>query len=738
MISDISSWRPHLREGRRSLTRKLLLAIGVAALVVLVTKIDTLNLGVVRRLELASLDFHFQSRGSRGIDPDSSHVIIVEISRESFESLPETWPWPRSYYARLIRNLAHAGARVVAIDILFVGPDRISPENDAELRKAIQETGIVVLAGKANISGELYRIRSSDENYGNEFYGVDSCLGFVNILKDEDDIVRRYLPFVDVDETLRLPTFGYAILGRLYGLPPGQTASMTSSTFTIGNITAPRVDASSTLIDYYGPSRTFPHIKFSDVLDDESFVTVEEGLTGESINTFSNPEFGYLHEGTFRNKVVIVGSTMPEDQDIHSIPIGRGLQEGDNKMYGVEIHANVVENMLRRDFLYPQSVAAEIFWIVLLCVVSFLVTSTIKEGSRRSAIVELNNFLAVALLLVVVWFLGLWAFSDARYVIPMIGPMFAIVGGYFSSTVYHLASERRERQMIKSMFSTYVNPSVVDELIANPEKLALGGDRKEMTVLFSDLQGFTSFSERWRPEELVGLLNEYLSAMTEIVLRNRGTIDKFEGDQIMAFWGAPVPDKDHAVRACTAALEMQAALADIRSTWERQNKPALFARIGINTGEMIVGNMGSSAKFNYTVIGDSVNLGSRLESANKIYNTGILISEQTLRQAGDGFRYREVDLLVVKGRTAPVRIYELRGLRSDEPALAEMQFLESFAEALELYRNRKWREARELFQTIQQLHPGDAVTAIYLARSQQCEASPPGPDWDGVFRQPEE
>jgi adenylate cyclase len=153
---------------------------------------------------------------------------------------------------------------------------------------------------------------------------------------------------------------------------------------------------------------------------------------------------------------------------------------------------------------------------------------------------------------------------------------------------------------------------------------------------------------------------------------------------------------------------------------------------------MIVGNMGSSAKFNYTVIGDSVNLGSRLESANKIYNTGILISEQTLRQAGDGFRYREVDLLVVKGRTAPVRIYELRGLRSDEPALAEMQFLESFAEALELYRNRKWREARELFQTIQQLHPGDAVTAIYLARSQQCEASPPGPDWDGVFRQPEE
>jgi len=377
---------------------------------------------------------------------------------------------------------------------------------------------------------------------------------------------------------------------------------------------------------------------------------------------------------------------------------------------------------------------SEAAMVFFLSFVTFLVTSRIKSSkTRHHALVEFNGFLFAISELALVGFLSLRLFINQQYVVAVVSPLLAIIGGYFACTAYHFVAERRQRVMIKMMFSTYVSPSVVEELISNPEKLTLGGERKEMSVLFSDLDGFTALAESTPPEKLVGLLNEYLSEMTKVILKNNGTLDKFEGDLIMAFWGAPIPQSDHARRTCQAALQMQSRLGAMRYQWGVHNQPALFARIGINTGEMVVGNMGSAEKFNYTVIGDSVNIGSRLEGANKIYRTGIIISERTQQQVDDEFLCRELDTLTVKGRMEPIRIFELLCRRDHEQTQAWEPFLKHYHEALSLFRERRWEEARKKFESALDLNPVDHAAQLYVDRTIHLEAHPPGENWNGVF-----
>ena len=709
--------------------RKLALAtIAAICVLSLLTAEQIFNIGLVERLELASLDFRFQVRGARITPTMPTNVVIVEIGEESFESLPDRWPWPRSYYAKLIRNLTRAGARVIGIDIIFVGEDGYSQQNDEDLRSMIKEAGNVVLAGRLDIDNRSYRIIRSSENYGNEFFLVDSSLGFVNVLKDPDEVVRRYVPSAEY-----LPSFGFGILNKYSGLPALTTPERSPEGFSVAGRTIPSYDEFSLLINYYGPSRSFRHVDFADVIDDETFVTVEEDRNEESINAFSDPDFGYLYDGTFADKIVLVGSTLPEDQDIHQVPIARGLYTGDNTMYGVEIHANLLESILRGDFLMRQSVLGEILTLFALSFLTFFVTSAFKGSkTRHHILVEVNGFLFAVAELALIGFLAIRLFIDSGYVLPIVGPMLAVIGGYFASTAYHFVAERRERVMIKAMFSTYVSPSIVDELVANPEKLKLGGERRELSVLFSDLEGFTALAETRPPEELVGLLNEYLSSMTEIVLKNQGTLDKFEGDLIMAFWGAPVPGKDHARKACAAALQMQATLAAIRLEWGLKKRPLLSARIGINTGEMVVGNMGSTEKFNYTVIGDSVNLASRLEGANKSYRTGIIISEYTFGLVKDEFLCRKLDIVAVKGRTEPVTIYELRSFRNRKDVQRDLELIDFFEAGLHAYREQRWESASELFEKARSVFPHDYPSEIFLERVRRFRSNPPEQPWKGI------
>jgi adenylate cyclase len=420
-----------------------------------------------------------------------------------------------------------------------------------------------------------------------------------------------------------------------------------------------------------------------------------------------------------------VGVTAPEYKDLFPVSMGSGRQLGDNQMYGVEIHANVIENVLRRDFLRMQEAATEIPEVVFLVLLTFLVTASVRGLTHgRQVVVEIASFLIVTLEVLLVAGLTLWLFTNASVVAKVVSPMTAILAGYIGSTVYNMVTERKQRLLIKTMFSTYVNPSVVDELLADPEKLALGGARKELTVLFSDIEGFTTLAQTLEPERLVALLNEYLDAMSGIVFQNNGTLDKYEGDAIMAFWGAPVPQPDHALLACRTALSMRTALAALNRQWHEQGRPAFRMRIGINTGVMVVGNMGSSGKFAYTVIGDSVNLASRLEGANKEYRSTIMVSRRTYDLVSGEILGRELDVITVKGRSEPVGVYELIAPKEDVDDPGLPGFLAAYEEGMQRFHEHRWEEAKYAFARALALRPSDYPTLLHCERAARFAANP--------------
>lgn len=700
---------------------RLILACSVSLLVVLLSVEDVLHLGLFQRLELASIDYRFLYRGTRPGVHDSSDVVIVEINEESDRSLPMKYPFPREYYARLVRNLRRAGARAVGIDLIFDAADDRIGGSDSTLREALKETGFVSLAGKREQDTEEYERRPLHVELGNVFADVDSSVGLVNIRSDADGIFRIYSPYYIMTSAdkgdVAVPTFAFAVLNRVYGYPKMTAPSDNQTAFQYNLLKIPKYDPGSFLINFYGPAGTFKHIRFHDVIDDSSFTTLDEEATNTSINTFDDPDFGYLYDGTFRDKIVLVGVTKPEYKDLFPVSIGRGRQRGDNQMYGVEIHANVIENVLRDEFLRVQSMGTEIPQAVFLVFLTFFVTTWFRSMARtKQTLVEASSFLFVVAEVLLVIFSALWCFGHTNLVLKVMSPLVAIVTGYIGSTGYDMVIERRQRMLIKTMFSTYVNASVVDELLADPGRLRLGGERKEMTVLFSDIEGFTSIAQEMAPERLVKLLNEYLDSMSSVIFEHHGTVDKYEGDAIMAFWGAPVPQEDHALRACRSALVMRDVLANLNTLWESEGRPRFEMRIGINTGEMIVGNMGSSGKFAYTVIGDSVNLASRLEGANKEYRTTVMVGKRTYDLVREEIAGRELDIITVKGRSEPVGVYELIAERKDIQDGGLILFLEDYEKAMGLYHARKWADAEKAFARLLQLRPSDYPTILHRER----------------------
>ena len=302
------------------------------------------------------------------------------------------------------------------------------------------------------------------------------------------------------------------------------------------------------------------------------------------------------------------------------------------------------------------------------------------------------------------------------------------LGGAFNEMVKGL----KEREFIKSTFERYVSKTVASEIIKNPEMVRLGGTKKELTVMFSDIGGFTTLSETLSPEEVVKHLNEYFEGMSFAILEFDGTINQYQGDAIVAFWGAPVPQENHALLACLAALRCREFLKNLQDKWVAQGLPERTFRFGINTGEMVVGNIGSSSRFEYTVIGDEVNLASRLEGANKIYGTQILISDMTYELVKEEVIARELDIIRVVGKKEPVRVYELVSLKGDLDDI-KMGVIEKFRVGVNLYREQKWVKAKEYFEKILELDPSDKPSQEYLRRCDEYENSPPSQDWEGVF-----
>jgi len=732
---------------------ELAIALTIVLVTILLTQEVLFTIEPIKELEFNFLDERFNRRGPIDIKGEPE-VIIIEITQDSYDQIPSpynSWPWPRSFYAKLIENLNNAGAKAIGVDLVLSTGDKFDPKNDSLLADVLRKAGNVTLAGKIDIKNEALLagtnvnsvsegigvVRSLNENYGNIFYGNNASIGIVQVSGDYDGIYRRYTPFVYSGiADKRVPTFGFSVLNSYYGIERGKTVENDPGYFVLGEKKIPKFDRTSLLVNFYGINAytKFKHFNFIDIIDDNEFSTLDELEFDAEINTWDNPDYGLLHQGIFDGKIVLVGSTMPEDKDVLPVSISSGKRKGDNLMYGVEFHATAIQNIISEDYIVTQSKLSEIFSIILAVFLAYFGSSIVRHRKIKNVLLtETSNTVLIGALVFGLYEISMYLFAVQNYVMFVISPAMGLVFGYGGSTIFHFIRERKQSSQIKRMFSHYVSGVLVNQLIDNPDRLKLGGEKRKISILFSDIAGFSTFSEQMGPEELVSLMNEYLNAMTDVVLKNRGTLDKYIGDAVMAFWGAPISFENHEELACLTALQMQEELEILKQSWKERDLPQIFVRIGINTGDVIVGNIGSKQRFDYTVMGDDVNLASRLEGANKQYGTYIMLSESTALEVADKFVMRDLDFIKVKGKTKPTKVFELLGIKGDQKAEEKLQSLKLYHEALEQYHKQNFDLAEKLFSSALELNPWDSPSKIYLERIVYYKNNPPEENWDGSF-----
>ncbi len=725
-------------------------------------------------LEVFELKLYDQRLKWRGALSPTGQVAIVAIDEKSLAEVGQ-WPWSRIILAELIEAISSFGPKAIGVDVIWSEPEkrlgvldailaegegpqptrmiqeikeelksfvsqspqvyeflrRLSREvhPDEVLAKAIEDSGKVVVGDflfmKQEEIPENYDPRSpnsllslSKSQYsvvrlpfrgerelptfkaigpkGNlpEIAMAAKAIGFFNIVPDMDGVVRAVPLVVECGEGFLAPL---SVQTLRYAGDPFSWSVEAESFGILGikwpNGFIPTSEDGFMLINFRGKAGTFPRVSAVDVLR------------------------GNVSREALKDKIVFVGAVATGIFDLRVTPF-------DSACPGVEVHANIVDNILRGDFIQKPGWAATLDLLVILIggVVLGLLYPKLRPLLGALAMITLF-FGHLWLNARVLWESGFWL--NAMY------PSVLILTSYLGVTIHGFVREEREKRKLKGAFQVYVPPEVVQEIIRNPQSLRLGGQQKVLTVLFSDIRGFTSISEVLDPEALVRLLNEYLTEMTQVIFRHEGTLDKYMGDAIMAIYGAPIFKEDHPARACLSALEMLEVMKKLKGKWDAMGLPPLDIGIGINTGEMVVGNMGSEKRFDYTVMGDHVNLASRLEGLNKQYGTRIILSEFTLREAGEGFLCRELDLVRVKGKRKPVRIYELLGLRPQGKG-GDASWIEVFEGALSLYRERRWEEAEVGFREVLRRRPNDGPSKLFLKRCEILKASPP-PSWEGIF-----
>ena len=701
-------------------------------------------------IELKAYDLHFLSRGKV---PPGNEVVIVGIDEKSVDGIGR-WPWPRTKIAELITRLGSYGAKVVAFDILFSEPDESSgvgvvrnlkerfgsgamkaalekaeqeTDNDAKLAAALRKNQNVILGYFFFMSREEVKHRKerkgieADYHIASRFTSVRaiekgaqqsrlpvareveqnipllakvaSDFGYFNIVPDDDGTVRWVPLAIQFGDSV-YPHISVEAVRRFLGSPPLilNTASYGVDSIQIGRLQLPTDEAGRLLVNFRGPQKTFPHYSFVDVIN------------------------GSAPASAFKDKIVLVGATAIGIYDMRVTPFSGTFP-------GVEIHANIIDNILRNDPISrPDWVTVVDVAAILLCGIGLTIAI-----SRIRAI--LGTLVTIGLI-VLYGAVNEFVFITWKIWLTAIYPGMTMVFVFFGVTTYRFMTEEKKKREIKEAFTHYVSPSLVNNILQDPSKLVLGGEERRLSVLFSDIRGFTTISESLSPQALVKLMNDYLTPMTDIVLKHGGTIDKYMGDAIMAFWGAPVWQEDHQVRACRAALEMLEKLAVLQVEWEKQGIPRLDIGVGISTGKLTVGNMGSTTRFDYTVMGDSVNLGSRLEGLNKEYGTHIIVPKYTYEDVKNEFILRQLDLIRVKGKNIPIKIYELMGI-TDSGRLREVAGLSEAG--LKAYTERDWDKAEKIFDKVIQIRPEDGPAAAFLDRIKHLRLEGVPPDWDGVY-----
>lgn len=642
---------------------------------------------VARSVELKTLDWRFRrlSRPEKH-DPRIVLVMIDQPSLDQFEKDGVYWPWPRSIYGAILGFLERGGARTVVFDEIFSSPSPYGEAEDAQFGKSLKAFGRTVLA--------LDTSRGSARLPVPEIRAGSAMLGDTTMPPDFDGVFRR------VPLTTKLPA------GSLPTLPAA--AAMTDSGRELADFHAPLTDGRM-LVRFHGKSLT----------NDPRLKTYASYSAGDLIlaeNAFEEKRKPALDPALFKDKLVFVGMSAAGLLDNRPSPIASVFP-------GTEIVAAAADNLLNGDYLVPAGTAA------LLALVLF----GLLAGGAASGLADRAG---AAPLILLVGSGALTAAACAAFrrgvVLDMVAPQLALWLGFAASSAYNYAVEGRRKRYIQGAFSRYLSPEIVARIAENPEMLALGGERREVTVYFSDIEGFTTISEKLEPEALTRLMNRYLGEMTDTILASGGTLDKYIGDAIMAFWGAPVPSADHALAACRTALANQKRLVELAGEFARLGYPPVRARIGLNSGPAVIGNMGSALRFSYTALGDTVNLSSRLEGANKAYGSYILISEATRAGAGAAVETRELDFVMVKGKHQPIRVYELLGLagETEERLLKKAR---TFENGLALYRARKFAEAEAVFASVAADFGPDHASDEYVARCRHCRAEPPPADWNGSY-----
>ena len=709
-------------------------------------------------MELKTIDLRFTSRGA--VKPGSD-VVLAVIHEKSLASEGK-WPWPRAKMASLVNKLSSAGAKVIAFDIGFLEPDnkrlvetldaveqkiqdfsdrspdmkaffeqlKYQSDHDQLLADAIGNSKAKVVLGfffqmdkesaghidpetlsayEKLIQGYSYKmvhytsglaqkapLRAALAPQPNieEISQASKYAGTFSMVPDLDGVVRR-MPAVIKFRDLLYPPLSLTAVSAFMDEPISlKVADYGVASVRIGSLEIPSDELGQIVINYRGKAKTYSHIPVTDILHDN------------------------VPNETFKDKIVLVGVTATAIYDMRVTPFS-------NVFPGLEIHANLIDTVLAEDFLRQPAWAA--MFDLLFIVAGGLILGLIlpRVGALFGALSCISLFVGHIVLCQ-------YFFSERGWILNIVYPLSVILLLYVGKTVYKYLVEVRQKRWIREAFSTYLAPSVVQQLIDSPDKLELGGEHRNITAFFSDVQGFTSISERLTPHELVELLNEFLTEMANIILGYEGTVDKFEGDAIIAFFGAPNELKNHPEIACKASIDMQNRMNELRNHWRAHDKPELKMRIGLCSGPAVVGNMGSKIRMDYTMMGDTVNTAARLEGVNKIYGIYTLVSDSTYKGLNGNIFTREIDSINVVGKDEPVTIFEPIGYEGDiDSSLREMT--NQYTSGLKAYRNQQWDEAIELFQAALSLVSSDGPSKTMIDRCREYKESPPEKEWTGSY-----
>lgn len=639
-----------------------------------------------------------QNFGDQQVMSFPKDKIVLINTDEAFFKEYKSFPLRRTDIGKIAENLKTLGARVVAIDLLMDFPS--SYNEDKPTAESFKKAAPVLLVSQADIrKGKFERI-----NLPTPELAAVTQNGYTNIGSQSSIVtsLSRLKVFPEIAEKAKTWPYAIKALSMYLGVEPELGPGVIK----------------------FGPNLVVPMDKFNNIYIDfpvlpsgSRYLTQSAGFSALDYLNIAGKSEEDLYELSYpiKDRIVLLGDTSEVSHDWFDTPVGN--------VYGVEIIADVIQTILKGGTLKPASVSQEATAAFLL-MMGMMVLGVIKHPTLR---------VLVALLGIAVWGSVITViYVKQGLVFSMSYALLAAFMSFMVINMRYYLQEMSQKKMIKGAFGQYLSPHVVDILVKDPSKLSLGGEERVMTAFFSDVAGFSTISEKLTPSELVLLLNEYLTAMCEIIAKYDGTVDKFEGDAIIAFWGAPLDQPNHATMCCHASVEMQQFMHQMRERLAKEGRAPLRVRMGINSGRMVVGNMGSKQRMDYTIMGDAVNLAARLEGANKFYASDTMISDATYQLAKDDIDCRVLDTVRVIGKKEPVTIYQLLGKKGEVTGkLAEL--LVHYNAGLERYRARGYQQAIELFEKALAVIPDDGPSKTYVERCREYMENPPAADWDGVF-----